>query len=266
MRVYLEFIKNAFQANIAYKMSVLLRLMTQLIILAVRVSLWRALFKEVGRTTTHMGTVSLRDMITYSVVSTGMSLIITTNVIRQVDEKIRTGEIAMDLIKPLNLKASLFCEAVGNNCVRFFLELIPLLIIGILIYGVDYPPWQNFVIFLVALGNGMVILFSLSYLLGLTGFWYMSVWQFRMTLDMVVLILGGAQIPLWFFPEFLIQISSFLPFKLIYFAPLAIYLEKVTTVDAVGLVLQQFLWIGILLLLEQLVWLKGVKKLVIQGG
>ena len=266
MRVYVEFIKIAFQANIAYKMSVFLRLMTQLVILSVRVSLWRALFKGLGRTTTHMGTVSLRDMITYSIVSTGMSIIITTNVIRQVDGKIKTGEIAMDLIKPLKLKASLFCEAIGNNFVRFFVELIPLLTIGILVYGVNYPPWENFMIFLIALGNGMVILFSLSYLLGLAGFWYLSVWQFRMTLDILVLVLGGAQIPLWFFPEFLIQLSSFLPFKLIYFAPLAIYLEKVTTIDAVGLILQQFLWIGILLALEKLVWLKGVKKLIIQGG
>jgi ABC-2 type transport system permease protein len=266
MRVYVEFVKNAFQANIAYRMSVLLRLMSQVVVLAVRVSLWQALFKEIGRTTTPMGVVSVRDMITYSIVSTGMSIIITTNVIRQMDGKIKTGEIAMDLIKPFNLKASLFCDALGTNAVRFFVELLPLLAMGIFIYGLSYPSWQNLILFLIALGNGMLISFSLYYLLGLAGFWYLSVWQFRMTLDILVLVLGGAQIPVWFFPESLIWLSSFMPFKLIYFAPLAIYLEKGTTVDAVGLILQQFLWMGILFALEEFIWSKGVKKLVIQGG
>ena len=89
MRVYIEFIKNAFQANLAYRMNVVLGLIIQLIVFFVQIYLWRALYEGIGRATTKMGVISLRDMITYTIISNGISIIIGTNVLMRLDEKIK---------------------------------------------------------------------------------------------------------------------------------------------------------------------------------
>lgn len=85
-------------------------------------------------------------------------------------------------------------------------------------------------------------------------------------MDDVLRLLSGAFIPLWFFPTALADISSFLPFRLIFFTPISIYLEKISGVEAGGLIAQQLLWIIALLVVEKILWRKGIRKLVIQGG
>src|SRR6185436_4423303 len=108
--------------------------------------------------------------------------------------------------------------------------------------------------------------FLLAYLLGVTGFWYLEVWHLDRFLGDLVRLLSGAWIPLWFFPVFLLQVSAFLPFRLIYFAPLSIYLEKQSLATAISWIGQQVFWIFLLIVLEQLIWKRAVRKLVVQGG
>ena len=71
---------------------------------------------------------------------------------------------------------------------------------------------------------------------------------------------------MWFFPNSLVVISDFLPFKYIYFVPTSIFLSKSDPTASVLLILQQFLWIIGLTLVEKFVWRKAVRKLVVQGG
>ncbi len=266
MRVNFEVAKLAFQANLAYKMNTLLTLVNQVFFLYYRIYIWRALYRGMGSAATRMGAISLRDMTTYSVVSAAQSVVIETEVLTRMDEKIRTGEVAMDLTKPLSLKMFLFSETIGNNAYKFIVELTPLVLMSLFLFGIEVPCWESLVIFAVSLVNGMIIYFLICYSLGLLGFWYLSVWQFKMLLGNLINVFAGSVIPLWFFPDFLAQLSLFLPFRFIYFVPLSIYLEKVDPAGAIWLVLEQIMWIGILLIVEKTLWRKGVKKIVVQGG
>ena len=267
MRVYIEFIKNGAQTELAYRMSVFLRIASQLFILVVRVAMWNALLKAAGGgVATDMGYVNLQDMMTYNVMSSVATILISTSVLSEVDEKIKSGQVSIDLIRPFNFKGSLFCSTIGTNFVKAFIEAIPLLVISILLYGISIPSWKFQFLSLICLVNALILLFMLNYVLGLLGFWYLSVWQFRVIVGMLVMILGGQQIPLWFFPDYLVEASAYLPFRLVYFAPLTIFLEKTSLIDSLSLILQQFLWIGFLIFIEKTVWSRGIKKLVIQGG
>lgn len=266
MRVYIEFLKNAFQSNLAYKMNVFLSLVSSIVVLLVQIYFWRALFQDIGQTQTNMGVISFRDMVTYTLVSTGISIAINTTTVFKVNDRIRTGEIAMDLIKPVSLKGMLFCDALGNNGFRMVFQLTPFLIVGILMFGIRLPSEPYLILFVISAINGMMIYFSISYLIGLIGFWFLAVTSLSMLFNVVINVFSGEMVPLWFFPDFLYELSAFLPFRLIYFAPLAIFLEKTVLADAIGFILQQFLWIGILVGIERIIWVRAVRKLVIQGG
>ena len=266
MKVYIEFLKNAFQSNLAYKMNVFLSLISSIVVLLVQIYFWRALFQEIGQTHTNMGVISFRDMVTYTLVSTGISIAISTTTVFKVNDKIRSGEIAMDLIKPVSLKGMLFCDALGNNSFRMVFELMPFLIVGILMFGIRLPSESYSFLFVISAINGMLIYFSISYLIGLIGFWFLSVGSLSMLFNVLINVFSGQMVPLWFFPQSLFELSIYLPFRLIYFAPLSIFLEKTALADAIGVILHQLLWIGILVGIEKVLWFRAVRKLVIQGG
>jgi len=266
VRLYIEFIKNALLVNSTYRLNLFLRLFNRIIGLFISVSIWRALYGGTSETMSTMGSVSIKDMIMYSIISSAISVFISNNVIASMNDKIKSGQIALDLLKPINYKVWQFCNVVGRNISSVLLELVPVLIIGGLVFSFQIPTVINFIFFLIALLNGVIINFLITYILGILGFWYLEVWHFDRLLQDLVRLFSGAWIPLWFFPKVLVNISNYLPFKFIYFAPTTIYLSKVSYNEALIIILQQFIWIIGLLLIEKILWRKGIKKLVIQGG
>lgn len=271
MRIYLEFIKNAFQTSIAYRLNVFLHLVGRILLLFIQVSIWRALYGGAAEVNSNLGMVSLSQMITYSIVSVAISIfagtsIITNPVFIKVEEGIKSGQIAMDLIKPLNFRNYLFAESIGVKVFKLLFELIPLLVIGSSLFGILIPHWPNLILFVITLGIALIIHFLITYLMALLGFWYLDAWHLGKFMEDLVYVMSGALVPLWFFPDFLARISEFLPFRLVYYTPIAIFLEKITVQESLGVIGQQLLWVGILYLLVQLIWSRAVNKLVVQGG
>ena len=119
---------------------------------------------------------------------------------------------------------------------------------------------------LAMLPGAALLQFLLSYILGLVGFWHSSVWQLGAYQWMLTSLFSGAFVPLWFFPDWLLSISNYLPFRLLYFAPIATYLGKLGVAEAAWLIAQQWMWVAGLLALQRIVWLAGIRKVVSQGG
>ena len=82
----------------------------------------------------------------------------------------------------------------------------------------------------------------------------------------IIGLFSGSIVPLWFFPDALEKVSYFLPFRLIYFVPISVYLNKAGFFGSINLIMQQFIWIISLHLLMEGIWKLGIKKLVVQGG
>ncbi len=78
---------------------------------------------------------------------------------------------------------------------------------------------------------------------------------------------GGRDAMLWV-PETLAGVfrNPHLPFRLLYFAPSATWLGKIAAADAAWLIAWQWVWIGGLLVLQRVLWLAGIRKVVVQGG
>lgn len=266
MKLYLGFAKNSFQSNIAYKMNTILYTAMRLITTFIQISIWYALLGANGQTTSTAGTVTMKDMVTYTIVSAFISIIVQSDAIYIMENKIDHGEIGMDLIKPMNFKAYLFSMISGDMVYRIIFEVIPVLAVCIAVFGITPPSVQSLPFFFLSLFGGLLIYFELSYIFGITGFWYIQVWHFDRFLTSMTKLFAGMLIPFWFFPPILNTISLFLPFRSIFYTPICIFMGKATQGESVWLILQQFLWFAALCVLEKLLWKKGICKLVIQGG
>jgi len=266
VRLYLEFVKNAILANSTYRVNLFIRLLNRIIELFIFASIWKALYSGAAETTSNMGVISLNDMIMYSIISSGISVFISNNLISDISDKIRTGQIALDMIKPINFKAWQLCNVIGTNISGILLELVPVLVIGGLAFGFRVPEWKYLILFFISLAGGIAINFLITYILGILGFWFLEVSHFERLLQDLVKVFSGAWFPIWFFPKVLIGVSGYLPFKYIYFAPVSIYLSKVSIPGALSILVQQLIWIAVLFLIGEVLWRKGTAKLVIQGG
>ena len=267
MKIYIQFIKNKLQASMTYRSDLVISTVASLIKLFIQVFLWTALYNGKLQINSNSGIITIKEMITYSILSTGISVFTGNGVIYMVSEKIKSGEIAMDLIKPFSFKSLLLCETIATNISTFFIKFIPILSIGIIIFGFNIPPWRYIVLFIITVVNSMLINYMICYLLGLVAFWYLNTWQFdRLLRSSIMAILSGSFLPLWFLPKVVSDISGYLPFRHIFFTPISVYLGKVDLQQALVLIVQQILWVGILTVIERVIWNKGTKKLVIQGG
>lgn len=265
MRLYWELIKNSFQASAAYKMDTFLHLFRSNIGLFIQVSIWSALIVN-GVVMSNQGNITRQEMVTYTVISVIISILLSNEFIYEITHKVYSGEIAMDLIKPISMKAILFSQQIGSVFFNMVFEIIPLIIIGILFFGLKAPALPDFLLFSLAVINGMAISYLIYYIAGLYALWYEVSWHMDALLHTLNAFFSGAFIPLWFFPTVLSDISMYLPFRLMYYTPISIYLGKGTFIDSITAIGYQFLWIFILLILEKIVWNQGVKKLVVQGG
>lgn len=270
LQLYWEFVKIAFRSRLAYRSEVGVLFVGRVLALFVQVAIWKALLGVEGRAESSIGAITLREMVTYVIVSRTISVFVSLfagySPLWRIGEKIRTGEIAMDLTRPVSLRSNLFFETLGNNLFEVVFGALPMLLAGALVFGLDVPAPAYLLLFALATLNGLMVYFLLSYIVGLIAFWYLTVWHLERFLNDLILVFSGTLIPLWFFPPFLVTISEWLPFRLIYFTPISIYLEKHSLPEAGMLILQQLVWLALLLLVERVMWKRGVRKLVVQGG
>src|SRR5574341_1200270 len=108
---------NAFQRSISYRIDIYFLLLSKIIGLLVQFSIWKALFDGNDQISFNGGMLSFNEMVTYIALATFLSLLINTRVANTINDKIKTGEIAMDLIKPLHFRYYMICDTVGYNIV-----------------------------------------------------------------------------------------------------------------------------------------------------
>ncbi|MDD5190635.1 MAG: ABC-2 family transporter protein, partial [Dehalococcoidales bacterium] len=260
-------IKNVFKQNLSYRTDYILNIINSLLWLIVNVYIWQALMGAKGGVSTSAGTISFQQMVTYTVISSVISAVIGNNITNIIDERIRSGDIAMDLVKPVSFQGLMFSSNIGETIFRLAFRTLPVLIIGFALYHISLPTMSNFLFFCVSLAGSVLMYFIFRFIIALVAFWYPApTWHWVWILDLAIDIFAGAFIPLWFFPSAIVKFADFLPFKLIYYVPISIYLGRYEIHEIPLLILQQIMWLAVLYGGMALMWKQAVRKLTIQGG
>ncbi len=185
-------------------------------------------------------------------------------------DKIRTGGIAYDLCRPLNLYGFYYARIAAQKLTGSLLRAAPMLVIAFLLpegWGLRLP------------ASGAGLLWSLAaLLLGLLcvsamenitmGFTMITLDSRGMQamLNLLMMTLSGNILPLTLFPDRWQQVITLLPYAQLLDAPIRLYTGQ-TPVSAVpGILLIQLVWTAALTAAGYLFWQKNQKRLVIQGG
>ncbi|MBA3274751.1 MAG: ABC transporter permease, partial [Chloroflexia bacterium] len=102
MSLYLAMIGKSYRKHLAYRSEVWVRIVIGVVWVAIQVAVWRALIGN-----GEVDGITLPDMITYAILNTVMALAMMDRSLAELDQKIRSGDIAVDLIRPFHYPLTL---------------------------------------------------------------------------------------------------------------------------------------------------------------
>lgn len=265
MKIYRKYFFNVIRQGLSYRFNYFMRVMGSVVAIIVQYYIWKALLGTTA-TQTSYGAIGFEQMLTYIVISGIMRVFMRCNLINSIDDKVRTGNIALDLIKPVNLKTLFFFNLLGETLFQMIFLTVPTMLIAICFWGFSFPPPGQIAAFLFALADSFLLYFLLCYIIGILAFWFTQVWVLGRVLNDVVGFFSGALIPLWFFPDRLQKISEILPFQHIYFSPVSIFVGTANGHEIIRILLMQWMWIIVFYFVGKIIWNFAVKKITILGG
>lgn len=179
-------------------------------------------------------------------------------------ERVRSGDVVVDLARPWNLQAALLTEDLGRAWYHVLTRFLPPMTIGALLFGLRWPERPStWFLFAGSVLLAVVVSFGLRFLLCLTAFWLLDTRGVIAVYGMAVGGLAGLAVPLSFYPDWAITALWCTPFPALLQSPIDVFLEHG---DPWLLLAHQALWAVLVLAAGRLVQRAGERKLVVQGG
>jgi len=265
MKLFLSFARQAFHTTAIYRFDFWLRVVSNFVWMFSAYWLWTVLYTQKSGAFN----VSLEQMVTYAVLSSVMGMVIRPggNVAYQIAAKVKSGEIVMDMLKPLDFHMHMLARNIGEVLFSALTLGTPSFLVAYFFLGLRLPSelWVG-LLFLLSLALGYGVMFSLNYLLGLLSVFTVDIRNISWAYNAIVRFFSGSEVPLWLFPLFLGQIADLLPFKCTFAIPLSIYIGKLNASEMAGAMALQVFWLAALVIVGRLVWQRAHNHLTAQGG
>lgn len=263
VKVYNQIIKTSIIRSLTYKFEVYGNVLMQTIIMVASAYFWKALFKNADS----VQNVTVDTMLVYTVVSSMVSIVLSSDVEWRIMKSVEKGTIAIDMMRPINVFSIYFAEDIAKLISLFFQNLLPVFIIGSLIVGIPKPAsFSALLLFLVSLTMAFFINWFVAVMFGMISFWAIEMSAVFQVKKHLIRLLSGSIIPIWFFPDWLQNILYSLPFAYLYQLPLDIYIGKATSEDLARGMLVQAVWLVAVSVMFVLFERSVTKKVMIQGG
>ncbi|GGT14368.1 ABC transporter permease [Streptomyces chromofuscus] len=179
-------------------------------------------------------------------------------------ERIRTGDVAIDLYRPADLQLWWLASDVGRAFFQLLGRGVVPFAFGALAFDVALPSDPvTWAACLVAVLLGMVVSFGIRYLLALSAFWLLDGTGATQMAWLLGFFCSGMLLPLNVFPGMLGEVVRALPWSSLLQAPADVLLGRA---DPVGTYLFQGAWAVALLAAGRLVQSAATRRVVVQGG
>ena len=254
----------AIKGELAYRFEFFSAILGTLITTVLLYFLWAAIYKSAVSME-----LSRQSLITYVVLGQAFSFGRPgqRRAIVRISGNIRTGNVALDLIRPTDYQLMHFTDTLAVYVIETLLVSLPSYVLALLVFDIDAPAsWDAAAGFVLSLSGAFLLVFSLDFFIGLMAFWTVSVWGMTYAKMAVVDILAGTIVPLSLFPAWLERVAMALPFRGIAYVPLSIYTGAIHGADIWSNILTQYAWGAALILFTRLIWLRARRRLVVQGG
>jgi ABC-2 type transport system permease protein len=181
--------------------------------------------------------------------------------------RVRTGDIAIDLSRPVDLQLSWLAADLGRATYSLVPRATPPLVVGALTFGLALPTVPlPYLMGALSATLAVTISFACRFAVNLAAFWLLDIRGVLGTYVVLSNILCGLLMPVTWFPGWLGMLARATPFPSMLQAPVDIVSGRATGVAALEVLVVQASWAAVTMLGGRLALTLAARKLVIQGG
>jgi ABC-2 type transport system permease protein len=266
MKAFLAIIKIRFALQLQYRAAAFAGFTTQLFFGFVRVMVFHAFYLSSVVTQP----LSLQQTVTYTWLGQAMFRMLPWNGDTEVIKLIRTGNVAYELCRPLNLYFSWYVRLISLRIVPTMLAGVPLFIIVLFFpaqYGATLPvSVLAGLAFIVSMTGALFLGCAITNIIAISTLWTVAGDGVQRILPAVVMIFSGSIIPLAFFPDWSQPALRFLPFSGLLDVPFRFYTGALPPSELFPLFLLQIFWIFTIIGLGMWLLSSATRRVVVQGG
>ncbi|WP_053729495.1 ABC transporter permease [Streptomyces sp. WM6378] len=182
-------------------------------------------------------------------------------------ERIRTGDIAIDLYRPADLQLWWLSADLGRALFHFLGRGVAPLAFGALFFDLALPTNPlTWLAFLLAVLLGVVVSFALRFLVALSAFWLLDGAGVASLVSIAGLFFSGMLLPLNAFPGLLGEVARALPWSSLLQIPADVLMGRHRGWGLLGAYGFQLGWAAALLGVGRMLQSAAVRRVVVQGG
>ncbi|HEX6345721.1 ABC transporter permease [Umezawaea sp.] len=178
-------------------------------------------------------------------------------------DRIRSGDVVVDLYRPWDLQWALAAEDLGRAAYCAVTRLVPPVLVGALLFPFRWPTPERWPVFVVSAVLAVLVSFGMRFLVNVSTFWLMDNRGVVALYGVGTSILCGLTVPLDFFPEWARFVLWFTPFPGVVQGPIDVFIGHGPLWTTVG---HQVFWVVALFLGGKLALARAVRRVVVQGG
>lgn len=219
--------------------------------------------------------ISLSQVVSYIWLGQAMWAMLPWNSDPEVRAIIRSGAVAYELLRPIDLYNLWYCRAIAGRTAPTLPRAIPIfLFAGVLmpLMGLGQwslqPPvsWAAAGAFVLAIVCALLLSAAMTMLVNLCLLWSVGGDGVSVLLAAAVMIFSGNTIPLPLFPDWVQALLRWLPFAGIVETPYRLYTGNYPASDVWCLATRQLAWVIVLVLFGRWLLSRATRQLVVQGG
>jgi ABC-2 type transport system permease protein len=268
---YLAVVRARFLMLLQYRAAAVAGVLTQVFWGLVKVMVFVAFFES----TVRAQPMDLGQVLVYIWLGQALLGLLPWNVDEEIAGHVRSGAVAYELLRPLDLYAFWFARTLAFRAAPTVLRMTPLLpfawfglpLLGLPEWALPMPAgFASAVLFVLSLLASLILSTAITMLLHIALFWTISGEGINRLMPGVVLIFSGMVIPLPLFPDWLAPLLYWQPFRGLSDVPFRIYSGHIPAQDALLEIALQLGWCAALVAAG--VWLlrRASMRLVVQGG
>lgn len=264
LRPYLQFARLAFQRRATYRLANWTGVAVNFFFLLVHAQVLLGFFRARGDT---MGWTA-NDAVLYFAASESLLMVVGVfpDYRFNLAERVRSGEIVSDLVRPVTLYGRDVAERYGTGLHYLVTRTPAVFAAGWLVYGLLPPLRWELALFPVSLALAIAVSAGLWFLACSSAFWRESASGELSAIVFVNTFLGGVFVPIDFYPPVMRWVADVLPFRATLYTPVAIFTGRLTgSALAYGL-LHQVVWVAALSMIASSLESRGLRRLATQGG
>jgi ABC-2 type transport system permease protein len=189
------------------------------------------------------------------------------NVDPELAAMIRTGDVAYELLRPIDLYWLWYARAIAWRAASTTLRALPLFVLVVPLLGMRLPGSPAAAgAFLLTIVGALLLGCAITVLLTITLLWTISGQGVTNLVQAMAVVFSGMSVPLPLFPDWARPVLEVLPFRGLVDTPYRLYIGNLAPHEVWPLLAHQLAWTVFLVLLGRWLLARGQRRLVLQGG